>query len=239
LTINMKILDVPQSGKTHDMVSYKTRHGQFRREYVVPHDPRTQTQLDRRAALRRATRLWGTLTDPQRAAWNAAAHGARTQPRLNQSGALTGYLLFVRINCNLASVGQPMVLDPITPPQFGPSPVGQLIITNTKGAIAIKLSVTAKPAQYVVILATKPRGAGVSYVDHFSILGVLPDPTNGMSDITDLFIARYRKPRVGSRIFIQTFQLIDGWEDLPRPTSALVPARQTIARPMRQVPARS
>jgi hypothetical protein len=127
-----------------------------------------------------------------------------------------------------------MVLDPIAPPQFGPNPVGQFIITNTNGAIALKLQVTAKPAGYIVVLATKPRGAGVSYVDHYAILGVLPDPDQGVSDITDLFVAKYREPRVGSRVFLQTFQLIDGWEDLPQPTNAIVPARQPIPGPTSQ-----
>ena len=220
----MKILDVPQSGKIGTMVSYKTRYGQFRRRYVVPRDPRTPAQVNRRVALRRATRLWGTLTDDQYAAWKATAHGDRTRPRMNQSGPVTGYLHFVRINCNLATVGLPMVLDPSASPRLGPNPVRKLIITNTQDVIAIKLSVSGKPARYIVVLGTKPRSAGVSYVDHFTILGVLPDPVRGLSDITDLYVAKYGVPRAGSRVFIQTFQVIDGWDDLPEQVSAIVPA---------------
>jgi hypothetical protein len=220
----MKILDVPQSGTTGNTVSYKARYGQVRRKYVVPRDPRSASQMARRKALGRARFLWRTVTDAQRAAWNAAASGARTRPRLNRSGKLTGYLLFVKINCNLALVGQPVVLDPPDFPRFGRNPVGQLTITNTKGVIALKLSVTGKPAQPVVVLGTKQRSAGVSYVDHFTILGVLPDPVQGVSDITDLYVAKYGKPRAGSRVFIQTFQLSNGWDDLPQPTSAIVPA---------------
>ena len=180
LTIDMKILDVPQSGTTGNTVSYKARYGQVRRKYVVPRDPRSASQM--------------------------------------------AYLLFVKINCNLALVGQPVVLDPPDFPRFGRNPVGQLTITNTKGVIALKLSVTGKPAQPVVVLGTKQRSAGVSYVDHFTILGVLPDPVQGVSDITDLYVAKYGKPRAGSRVFIQTFQLSNGWDDLPQPTSAIVPA---------------
>ena len=48
LATNMKILDVPQIGKTGTMVSYKTRYGQFRRRYVVPRDPGTPAQVNRR-----------------------------------------------------------------------------------------------------------------------------------------------------------------------------------------------
>ena len=223
LTIKMKILDVPQSGRLGTAVSYKTRSGQFRRRYVIPRDPRTQLQVSRRMALRRAAYLWGRLTDAQRAAWTAVAHGIRTRRHLNQSGALSGYLLFVKINCNLASLGLPTVSDPPDTPRFGLDPVGQLTVTNTKGAIALKLDVSGKPAQYIVLLGTKPRSVGVTYVDHFTILGLLLDPVRGVSDITDLYVGKFGVPRAGSRVFIRTLQQINGWEDLPKQTSAIVP----------------
>ena len=127
----MKILDVPQSGTAGNTVSYKSRYGQITRQYVVPKDPRTSVQLTRRKALGRARFLWRTVTDAQRAAWNAFAHGARTRPRLNQSGRLSGYLLFVKINCNLASLGLPTVSDPPDTPRFGLNPVGQLTVSLT------------------------------------------------------------------------------------------------------------
>jgi hypothetical protein len=220
----MKILDVPQSGTINTMVSFKTRYGQFRRRYVVPRDPQTSLQVTRREAMGRARFLWRTPTDSQRAAWKTVAEGTRTQPRLNQSGVLTGYLLFVKINCNRALVGQPVVLDPPDSPQFAPNPVRQLVITNTDGDIALKLRVSGKPAQFVVLLGTKPRSAGVSFVDHFTILGVLAEAVRGLSNITDMYVGKYGVPRAGSRVFIQTFQLIDGWEDLTQQLSAIVPA---------------
>ena len=223
LTNTMKILDVPQSGRLGTAVSYKTRSGQFRRRYVIPRDPRTQVQVSRRAALRRAAYLWGKLTEGQRIAWSAVAHGVRTRRRLNQSGALSGYLLFVKINCNLASLGLPTVADPPEAPRFGPNPVGQLTITGAKGDIALKLEVAGKTVPYIVLLGTKPRSAGVTYVDHFTILGLLPDPVRGVSEITELYVGKFGVPEAGSRVFIRTLQQINGWEDLPKQTSAFVP----------------
>jgi hypothetical protein len=84
--------------------------------------------------------------------------------------------------------------------------------------------VTAKLPQYLVILGTKPRSAGVSYVDHFAILGVVPEPVEGLCDITDLFVAKYGQPRAGTRVFIRTFQLSNGWDRIPQQLSAIVPA---------------
>ena len=61
--INMKILDVPQSGHLGTFVSYKTRYGQFRRSYTVPTDPKSPAQLLRRARMARVAARWRTLAD--------------------------------------------------------------------------------------------------------------------------------------------------------------------------------
>ena len=220
----MKELDVPKSGKLGNTVSYKSRYGQITRQYVVPRDPHTAAQMDRRAAFGRARFLWGKLTDEQRFGWNNSAEGSRTEPSLNQSGRLSGYLLFMRINCNLAAIGLPMLQDPPDTPRFGANPVGQLIITNNEGVSSLKLKVSGVPASDVVIFGSKPHSAGTTYVDHFTILGLLPDPDRGWSDIAELYLPKYPVLPAGNRVFIRTVQQIDGWQDLPKQTSAIIPA---------------
>jgi hypothetical protein len=75
----------------------------------------------------------------------------------------------------------------------------------------------------VLVLATHPRSAGVSFAKHFTILGVLPAAEAGYSNITDLFVARYGQPPPGTRIFIRTRQVLNGWLDAPKQTTAIVP----------------
>ena len=117
-----------------------------------------------------------------------------------------------------------MRLDAPAIATFGPNAVRALKITNINGVIKLRLCVSGKAAQSIVVLGTKPRSAGVSYVDHFTILGVLPAPVGGFSDIPDLYVRKYGVPAAGSRVFIQTFQRIDGWDDLLKQISAIVPA---------------
>jgi hypothetical protein len=219
----MKILDIPQSGKNGTMVSYKHRTGQFRRKYVCPRDPRTPAQLARRDAFQQAAALWATLTQEQYRLWRAAAEGRHTKKRLNQSGGLLAYQLFCRINCNLAAIGLPMVVEPPPVPQFGDDPVTELRITLTDGVLALKLVVRGQPVQYVVVVGAEPRSAATNYVDHFTILGVLPEPVGGEADITELYVRQWGQPRPGSRVFIQVIQQINGWQHRPLRLSALVP----------------
>ena len=101
--------------------------------------------------------------------------------------------------------------------------VGELTITRTRGTVAFKLAVSGAPAEHTVVYGAAPCSAGKYFVRHFNILGLLPEPVHGMSDITDLYVARYGVPRVGTRVCIRTQQQINGWDHLPKQTSAIVP----------------
>jgi hypothetical protein len=221
----MKILDIPQSGTSGVSVSVQSRFGQFRRALVVPKDPRTNDQVRVRSALGRFSALWNKLTDEQRRLWNARASEERSHPRLGKNGRLTGQQLFVKINCILASVGKPLVTAPPDRPRFPANPVGALSITNSNGAIALRLSVSETPAANIIVLGAAPCSQGVSFVRDFTILGLLPAASAGASEITDMYVKKYGNPREGSRVFIRTNQEIDGWEDMFKQTSAVVPSR--------------
>jgi len=219
----MKILDIPQSGRQGTFVSVQTRYGQVRRRYAVPKDPRSPAQLRIRSCFGRVVSAWRAITEGQRAAWAVPAHEVYSRPRLGQSGRLSGYLLFVKINSTLAYQGEALVIIPPERPTFDANPVGPLVATNTGSGIDLKLSVPSGTAARIVVLATRPRSAGVTFAKHFAILGVLPAAEAGYSNITELYVARYGMPPAGTRIFIRTRQMLSGWEDAPKQTTAIVP----------------
>ena len=221
----MKIIDVPQTGSVGETVTYQSRFGIIRRQKVIPRDPRTALQLDRRTAFQRARQFWGTLTDEQFLAWNTLASTRRTHPVLGQSSSLSGYELAVQINVHLATLGLPMLPTPSPVPVFPANPVVGLNITRGGGAVSLKLPLSAQPVQYIVVLGARPQSPGVSYVDHYSILGLLPDPEGGVCDITDLYLAKFHLLPAGKRIFIRTVQQINGWRDLPQTIFARILAQ--------------
>jgi hypothetical protein len=221
-TSNMKILDIPQSGRCGTTVSVQTRYGQVRRRYAVAKDARNPAQLRVRLAFERVVSRWRTLTENQRGDWATATDGVYSRPRLGQSGRLSGYLLFIKVNSILAYLGQALVVVPPERPRFDANPVGTLVATNTGGVPELKLSVSGDSAARIIVLATRPRSAGVSFAKHFAILGVLPAAEAGYSNITDLYVAKYGIPPAGTRIFIRTRQVLNGWEDAPRQTTAIV-----------------
>jgi hypothetical protein len=218
-----KVSKNPASGKQGNTVSYDTPYGQAEREQGVVANPRSNAQVRVRSSLSKFAARWRTLSDQQRAAWITYAQGVQSEPRLGQSGHLTGCQLYIKVNCTLALTGEPATDVPTEPPSFGINPVGALAITNDDGDIALKLAVPRAPSQYVLVLGTAPCSAGVAVPRRFVILGALPAAVARVSDVTDLYTARYGVPPVGSRIFIRTIQVASGWEDFPKDTTAVVP----------------
>jgi hypothetical protein len=218
-----KKLDVPQSGKVGTTVNMATRYGQIQRQYVKPKDPKTEAQMTIRSNLARVSARWRVLTEEQRGAWMLAAEDVHSRPRLGKSARLTGCQLFIKINCARTAIRLDQFDVPPKVPEFGSNPVGELTISNTRGAIALKLSVLSTPAEHTIVYGAAPCSAGKYFVRHFNILGFLPEPVGGVSGITDIYVARYGVPKAGTRVCIRTQQHINGWDDLPKQTSAIVP----------------
>ena len=80
------------------------------------------------------------------------------------------------------------------------------------------------PGTNTTVRGAPPQKSGVRNCKNFRMLGILPAPVAGACDITSLYTARYGVPTVGSRIYVTVNQNIDGWQDIPRIFSALVPA---------------
>jgi hypothetical protein len=218
-----KKLDVPQSGKVGTTVNVKTRYGQIQRQYVTPKDPKTPAQMTIRSNLARVSARWRAITEKQRQAWTAGGRDAESRRRLGRSSFLTGCQFFIKINCARAAIGLEQLNDPPELPEFPDNPVGELLITNSRDTIALKLSVPTAPAEHMLVFGAAPCSAGRSSARHFVFLGFLPVPARGVSDITDLYVARFGVPPVGTKVFIRTQQQINGWDGVPKQTSAVVP----------------
>jgi len=219
-------LSVPQTGRLGNVVNVLSRYGQVERQFVVPRNPRAPDQQEVRIKFARVTARWRALTAEQRTAWRIAAADSYTISRLGRQVALNGYNYYCRINFCRADLGLGQFDLPPPVPAFNLNPVEELRITNDAGVISLKLRVPSLPAQYTIVQGTAPRSTGVSCVQHFPNLGFLPAPTAGWSDITDLYVGWYGLIPVGLAIWIRTRQHIDGWNDLPKQTSAIVPAPQ-------------
>ena len=182
------------------------------------------TQMEVRNTLKRVSARWRALEEVQRTAWVVAAKEAKSNSRLGQSGALSGFLLFTKINCTLSQFGEAQVDAPPEHPQFPDLAPASLSITNTGGMVALKLGCPSDPGANTIIRGCKPVSQGRETCRDFRILGMCPAAVQGSADITNLYAARFGAPPAGKKVYIQVNQFMDGWEDLPVTFSAIVPA---------------
>ena len=220
----MKILDIPQSGKRGLNVSQAGQFGQISRTLAIPSNPRSPSQMAVRAILTKVSARWRALQEPQRMAWVAAAKEVKSSSRLGQSGALSGFLLFTQINCTLAQFGQEQVDAPPARPLFPDLAPQGLVITNTAGVIALKLTCPTAPGSNTIIRGSPPVSQGRETYGNFRVLGTCPVPAQGSANITGLYTAQYGVPPVGTKVFLQVNQFVNGWADLPVSFWAIVPA---------------
>jgi hypothetical protein len=219
-----KIIDVPTSGKIGLTVTWPGRNGLIRRAWVSPSNPNTGHQAVVRANLTAAARAYDALTEPQQNAWIAAGANAQTRAHLGQSGPLTGLQLFTKINCALLAVGGTMVNTPPTPPTIDPLPITGLVITNTGGNVALKLTTTDSPPDGTMLWGCAPANSGVRRPVSPRFLGQLDSPVGNLITITTLYTDKFGAPEVGKRLIVQVNANVDGYEG-PRVTfQALVPA---------------
>ena len=224
----MKVKRIIPSGKLHNTVSFMTRYGAVVRARGWHSSVYSEAQTRVKHTFTYYSQIWRTLSDPERAAWNKRAMKTRSRPRAGRCGPLTGHALFVKINCARAAAGLQLVRLPPRTARFGPNPVGPLAIIKNGAGIELKLSVPEPPGGGVVVLVlgAAPCSAGRASTTPYTILGRLPTPVGGVSTITKLYAARFGMPSPGERVFIRTRQVINGWQDEPKETNALVPSAQ-------------
>jgi hypothetical protein len=154
----------------------------------------------------------------------AAAKETKSNSRLGQSGSLSGFQLFTKINCTLAQFGQEQVDAPPARPQFPDLAPASLVLTNTGGVIALKLACPTSPGDNTIVRGSKPLSQGRETCRDYRILGTCPAAAQGSADITGIYTARYGVPPVGTKVYVRANQFVDGWESLPRSFWAIVPA---------------
>jgi hypothetical protein len=219
----MKTLDIPKSGKCGLIVAYQSRFGSCQRAWVAPSNTQTSARQHMRGAFGRFAPAWGRLlTEAQRAAWNVAGPKVQSKRRLTL-GPLTGQQLFQGLNSARACIGKKeLLLVPPAPVVFEPNPVGQLTLTNGENGARLLLSVAGPVTEDIMVFGQAPCSAGRMKRRNVAYLGLLPAPLNGMSDITDIYVARYGEPRAGQKVFIVTRQQKDGWEGFDQETNEIV-----------------
>jgi hypothetical protein len=227
----MRTVDVQQRGKKGTIVASRNRFGQYIKEYIPPEQPATASQREVWGNMTDLWPVWHGLSDERMDAWGRLGEQVQSRSTLAQSGPLDGHTVFRKLNTVLQTCRRPVLLDPPPLPAFGPNPVTGFAVRERKGGVALKLRLRPdlrweeRPAlEDLMVYAWTPCRPGVRRNSHYAFLGLLPAPVKGEWDITRLYLnklkewrrlenAIYHIPLEGSRVFVQVWQQVNGWEN--------------------------
>jgi hypothetical protein len=220
----MKIQDTPRSGRCGTTVAFVSPFGQCVRTMCIPHNTITPARQRMRGIFGHNSQMWSAiLTEAQQDRWNAAGPQVMSHPQLAARGPLTGQQFWQSISSVRGCVGLPPIYDPPAPVTFGPSPIGQVEITNDETGVRLWLPVLGDLNEDIMVFGQEPCPSGRRKRRNVVYLGLLTPPIGGRSELTHLYKARFGEPRPGRRIFIVTCQEREGWKAMDRVTHALVP----------------
>ena len=219
----MKILDTPRSGKLGQAVAFQSRFGLCLRQHVPQKAGLTPSREHSCAIFGGNSRKWGgKLSEEQRDRWTLAGAQVISHPRLGQKGPLTGQQFWQAISTVRAIVGLPETLEVPARPVFSRSNVGRLVIENGADGARLYLVVSGSNED-IMVFGQEPCSRGRYQRRNVSDLGLVSPPIDGLSEITQLYKAKFGEPRPGTKVFIVTCQEKDGWKGLDLETSATVP----------------
>jgi hypothetical protein len=183
--------------------------------------PRSAAQLEWNAAVACASEAWEFLTDEERLTWRVAG----------SNGRMTGQRYFVRINAPRIRDGLPLLTTPPVSERPGPRLLlKELIITNHRGDLSLKLRLAGLPAGRYTVWGARPCNLGLANAPKCPRLGPLPPLVNGLSNITSLYflkhgpyIEQHRLPLTGKRIYIRLREERDEGPGIYQEVRAIVP----------------
>ena len=208
MKIKMSALVSEIRNKLNGSVASKNRYGNYLRNKVTPVNPQTSYQQNVRQTLASISASWRDLTIAERASWNAGNVNFPFTDIFGDIRTLSGQALFVKLNSNLAKIGQPLI-------DVAPLPVGfaEIASTDDTGTLAagaitvleVELNIATLPANYsLAVYATPPINPGVSFVKpRFRFLGTTTVTTND-ADILSIYTSRFgAAATAGQTVFVR------------------------------------
>lgn len=204
----------------------------WNRNYVIrrmrmPSNPQTAAQTVQRGNFGSLSGNWNSLTDEERATWNALT--IVVVDRVGHSVTLTGKDLYVRLNRNLFNAAQAPLTD--APVPTSPLGISSLNIVADVSDNSMKLNFTPTPiptGTTWLVFATGAQSAGTYKPNpsKFKLITALPAATLTGEDVLPEWSAIFGTMSVGQKIFVKLIAVKNstGFTSPPTISSTIVVA---------------
>jgi len=178
----------------------------------MPVQPRTASQQQAKARFADMSIAWRSLTDAQRAAWNAFSQSFTVLNSLGTAIHLTGHQSFVKVNSTNLVNGVAMATTPPALPTFVASVASAIEVTYGTQLLAITCGTIPANTVYMVYAAA-PQSVGRSFCGNWRYLKSFTVATTGKLTVTTEFTAKFGAIIAAKRYFVQVVQCMAGMQD--------------------------
>jgi len=215
-------------GKIGGHVASKNRGGAYLRTKVTPVNPQTSYQLVARARITTFSQGWRSLTQEQRAAWDAAVGNWQKTDIFGDLKNPSGLNLYVRLNSNISEGGGAAIVSPPLPNSVDPPDT--VTLTGAAGTPALSLAWTGgSPAIGTVYVAriTPQVSPGKSFVKNlYRNMQLIFSSDVTPLNILATYTARFGTLVAGQKIFVEVvaIRLNSGVKSTPVSGVAIIAA---------------
>lgn len=221
------VAGVDMRGKLNGSVFSKNRGGAYVRTKVTPVNPETTAQQNARNRLSTNSQAWRDLTEAERQGWIDAAPNFPYSDIYGFSKTLSGFQLYVKLNNNLALIGEAAITtapSPVAIPQLELASVAADDSANT----VIITGTTPVPADFAMVVEATPNVTpGKSFVKNlFRFINAEPAAATSPFDVSAEYTPVFGDPVVGNKIFVRAFYIstITGQAGIPVQAQTIVVA---------------
>jgi len=216
-------------GKIGGQVASKNRSGAYLRTKVTPVNRQSASQTAVRNRLAGLSQGWRSLSDAQRAAWNAAVGDFAKTNIFGDLVNPTGFNLYQRLNNNLIRIGESAITTPPTPAAITDIVIGALTMDASDGSVSLAYTAGGDAGSEIEVWATPPVSAGVSFVkSEYRLVTQVTANTASPLDMAADYIAKFGAitGAAGMKVFVKTvaISVTTGQAGVPQTTSGIIAA---------------
>jgi hypothetical protein len=214
--------------KLGGQVFSKNRGGAYIRTKVTPANAQTSFQTAVRALLTFFAQSFRTLTSAQILAWNSAVSDFTGTDIFGDVRTPSGINLYVRLNCNLAKVGEPAITNPPLPTNVGQLTGVTVVASAGGGTVSIGADqATVGAGLRMFIEATSNQSPGKTFVkSEYRAIGYTGVNAGLPYASGALYTTKFGAMTAGQKLFVrvQTVDIATGLVSLPQVAFCIIGA---------------
>lgn len=216
-------------GKEGGVIYSRNAYGSYIKTKVSPVNPQSTFQQNNRSSMGNLAQSWNALTAGQKSAWNTLGDQVTRTNRFGDQTTYTGFNLYMRLNRNLAVIGQSAISTAPTPPELPVLTAGTLTAT-VAGTVLTQAFTPTSPGSglYLVVYATNNIVTSRKFVKNFyRYIYNASNPSTSPANLYQSWNTRYSNDLIAGATIFTKMKLIDsatGFDGVPDVTSAVVTA---------------